>query len=98
MAQRAGPGLPGGPPAPVAANPLGHPRTLAIGPAGDSLTFTGTSGALTLTVPPGAVAAAIDFTIDEVAPNTAPSSVGSAFRVGPASAALLAPVTLIFTP
>ena len=95
---RAGPGLPGGPPAPVAASPMGRPRTLSIGPAGDSFTFTGTSGALTLTVPPGAVASPIDFTIDEVTPNTAPSSIGSAFRVGPSSAALLAPVTLAFTP
>jgi hypothetical protein len=95
---RAGPGLAGGPLPPIAARPSGRALTLGIGPAGDSLTFVGTSGSLTLTVPPGAVAAVMDFTIDELTPNTAVGGLGSAFRVGPANAPLLAPVTLTFTP
>jgi hypothetical protein len=89
---RAGPGLPGGPAAPQAATPSGRPRTASIGPAGDTLTF----GALTLTVPPGAVASSVDFTIDEVTPNTAVGASGSAYLVGPSGAALLLPVTLTF--
>ena len=89
---RAGPGLPGGPAAPQAATPSGRPKTLSIGPAGDALTF----GALTLTVPAGAVAAPVEFTIDEVTPNTAVGATGSAYLVGPAGAPLLLPVTLTF--
>jgi hypothetical protein len=89
---RAGPGLPGGPAAPQAATPSGRPKTVSIGPSGDTLTF----GALTLTVPPGAVAAPLDFTIDEVMPNTAIGGTGSAYLVGPSGAPLLLPVTLTF--
>src|SRR4051812_48509950 len=89
---RAGPGLPGGPAAPQAATPSGRPKSLSIGPGGDTLTF----GALTLTVPPGAVAAPVDFTIDEVTPNTAVGATGSAYLIGPASAPLLLPLTLTF--
>lgn len=89
---RAGPGLPGGPAAPQAATPSGRPKTVTIGPGGDTLTF----GALTLTVPPGAVAAPVDFTIDEVTPNTAIGASGSAYLVGPSAAPLLLPVALTF--
>src|ERR1700675_4264757 len=89
---RAGPGLPGGPAAPQAATPSGRPKTVSIGPAGDALTF----GALTLTVPPGAVATPVEFTIDEVTPNTAIGATGSAYLIGPGGAPLLLPVTLTF--
>ncbi|MGZ6142676.1 MAG: hypothetical protein ACXWLM_05025 [Myxococcales bacterium] len=89
---RAGPGLPGGPAAPPAATPSGRPKTASIGPAGDTLTF----GARTLTVPPGAGAAPVDFTLDEVTPNTAVGASGSAYLVGPSGAALFLPVTLTF--
>jgi len=88
---RAGPGIPGGPLPPVAATASGRPKTLSIGPSGDTLTF----GSLTLTVPAGAVATAAEFTIDEVTPNTAIGAVGSAYQVA-SSAPLLAPVTLTF--
>ena len=89
---RAGPGLPGGPPAPMAATPSGRPKTLSIGPGGDTLTF----GSLTLTVPEGAVASPVDFTIDEVTPNTAVGATGSAYLVAASGATLLLPVTLTF--
>lgn len=92
VAPRAGPGIPGGPLAPLAANPVGRPTTLSIGPAGDSLTL----GAVTLTVPPGAVAQPTDFTIVEVVPNTAIGAAGSAYLIGPVAAALLLPVTIAF--
>ncbi len=98
VAPRAGPGLAGGPLPPFAARPAGRSLSLSIGPAGASLTFAGASGALTLTVPPGAVAAPVAFSIDEMLPNTAVGAVGSAFRIGPPDAPLLALVTLTFTP
>lgn len=91
VAPRAGPGIPGGPVPPVAATPSGRPKALSIGPGGDTLTF----GSLTLTVPPGAVASATEFTIDEVTPNTAVGALGSAYLVA-SSGPLLAPVTLTF--
>ena len=54
-------------------------------------------GNLSLTVPAGAVSQDTQFTIDVVAPDTAPGAVGSAYRLGPSGLVLARPVTLTFT-
>jgi hypothetical protein len=73
--------------------PTGPSAKLAIGPLGASLASP--DGRMTLTVPPGAVASTLDFTIDEIT-NTAPGGVGVAYRIGPSGSLLAVPATLTF--
>ncbi|WP_242393489.1 hypothetical protein [Anaeromyxobacter oryzisoli] len=71
--------------------PLAIAATATISAAGGALSST--DGALTLAVPPGAVAGATDFTITRI-DNTARGAVGSAFRLGPEGTTFTTPVTL----
>src|SRR4051812_23033974 len=96
--QPAGPGLPGGPIPPPAGRPTGRSGSLSIGSSGGTLPFIASDGSsLTLSVPPGALSAAVEFTIEEIT-TTALAAVGSAFRILPGSPALIAAATLVFTP
>ena len=92
-----GPGIAGGPIAPPRGSATGLSATGNIGPAGGSVSLVASdTGQLQLTVPAGAVSAAADFTIEEIAVSGLPGAVGVGYRVtGPA---LLAAATLSFTP
>jgi hypothetical protein len=83
-----GTGTPGA--APVG-TPKGNPVTGRIGPNGGSLASG--DGALTLTVPPGAVAAETTFSIQPVT-NTAFGGLGDALRLDASGASLAQPLTL----
>lgn len=73
--------------------PTGRVSHLAIDGLGGLVVSP--DGRLTLTVPPGAVAAGVDFTIGEIT-NTAPGGVGVAYRLGPSGLAFAVPVVLTF--
>jgi hypothetical protein len=59
-------------------------------------TIASSDGLVLLTVPPGAVASATVFTIDEVLTDSAPGAIGKAYRLGPSSTPFLAPLTVTF--
>ncbi len=79
-------------PTPVGA-PLSETTATTLSAAGG--TFASADGALTITVPAGAVAAPTELTITAIA-NTARGAVGSAFRLGPEGTTFTTPVTLTF--
>lgn len=74
--------------------PTGSPASAVIGSAGGSLKSP--DGALTLTVPPGALTADTTLTIQPLS-NLAPGGVGSAYRLGPEGQTFAVPVTLTRT-
>jgi hypothetical protein len=95
---------PAGPAGPWAGElvPVATPRgpevdpTLAATVVGDAQgTVSSSDGALTVTVPPGAVAEPTQLTVTPIA-NMARGAIGPAFRLGPAGATFAAPVTLTF--
>ena len=71
----------------------GSPTSQNIGPAGGTLTAAG--GAVSLTVPAGALAANTDISIQAVTPQ-APGAIGSSWRLLPEGVQFSAPVTLTF--
>jgi hypothetical protein len=73
--------------------PSGPIATASIGPAGGTLGSQ--DGNLILTIPPGAVPAAISFTIEPIT-NEAPGGVGGAYRLGPEGQAFAAPAQVSF--
>lgn len=79
-------------PSPVG-RPLGKLVTSAIGASGGTLVSD--DGQLTVVIPAGAVAAPVDFTVEEIT-NTAPGGQGNAYRIGPAGTLLAVPATLTF--
>ena len=96
-----GPGIAGGPVAPPRGNPTGLTAAGPIGPAGGSVKLIASDGgSLTATVPPGALAATINFTIDEIVtdPLVLLGATGKGYRLGPAATPLLLPMTLAFSP
>jgi hypothetical protein len=74
--------------------PVGPPVQITAGPGGGSLTSD--DGGLTLVVPPDAVPAPTEFTVQRIA-STAPGA-SSAWRVGPTGVDFSAPVSLVFRP
>lgn len=90
-----GPGLPGGPVPPPRGRGSAVTATAVIDAAGGTVSLAVGSQTLTVTVPTGALEGSATVTLEEIS-NTAPASVGSAFRVT-ASLPLAAPATLTFT-
>jgi len=91
--ERAGPGLPGGPPPPPKGAPSGKKAALIIDGSGGTVSL----GALAVTIPPGALAAAVDVTIAELTGPPPLGLVGSVYQVAPADLALALPATFTFT-
>ncbi|HEY6913002.1 MAG TPA: hypothetical protein VI356_26720 [Myxococcales bacterium] len=93
-----GPGIPGGPVPPPKGRRQAQVATAVIDASGGSLSLQGTtSETMTVTVPPGAVAAPTSFSLTSIT-NTAPGGYDSAFRIeAPAGLQLAAPMTLTFT-
>ncbi|WP_242393652.1 hypothetical protein [Anaeromyxobacter oryzisoli] len=73
--------------------PIGSPTSARIGAAGGELSTP--DGLITVTVPPGALAEAHDFTIQEIV-NYAPNAVGGAYRLGPEGTTFSTPVSVTF--
>ena len=73
--------------------PNGEPATGSIGPAGGSLSSK--DGGVTLTVPPGAVASTVDFTIQPIT-NEAPGGFGNSYQLGPEGKTFAVPVQITF--
>ncbi|HUJ58214.1 MAG TPA: hypothetical protein VLX92_06970 [Kofleriaceae bacterium] len=82
-----------GDPAPVG-TPTGDPVTATIGAAGGTLTSG--DGALSIVVPPGAVASDTTFSIQPIT-NTTFAPLGAGYRLAPSDLAFAAPVTLRFS-
>jgi hypothetical protein len=94
-----GPGLPGGPLAPPRGRPGSQQVVQTIGSAGGSLQLATADGAMLLVaVPPGAVSAPTDFSIEDLAISGLDGAVGGGYRIGPAGAVLSVAATLTFTP
>ena len=96
-----GPGIPGGPVPPSRGRASGLSAMATIGPAGGTLALVASDGgSLTMTVPAGALGAAVNFTIDEIAtdPLVLIGAIGRGYRLGPVGAPLVLPVTLAFAP
>jgi hypothetical protein len=74
--------------------PIGEPVRTTIGPAGGTLASA--DGALTLTVPAGALAGEETVALQEIS-NFAPGRVGRAFRLSPEGVAFAQPVTIQFS-
>jgi hypothetical protein len=93
-----GPGVPGGPVPPPKGRGQAQVATAIIDAGGGSLSLQGTtSETLTVTLPPGAVAAPTSFSLTLIT-NTAPGGYDSAFRIeAPAGLQLAAPMTLAWT-
>jgi hypothetical protein len=73
---------------------IGAPVSQSIGPAGGTLSSS--SSALSIMVPPGALAAANELTIQAIT-AVAPGAVGPAWRLGPEGVQFAAPITVTFT-
>ena len=73
--------------------PGGAAATSSIGASGGSLTSP--DGRLTLSVPPGAVAGAVDFTIQPIT-NSAPGGLGIAYRLTPDGENFAVPADISF--
>src|SRR3954468_14198276 len=98
-----GTGLAGGPVPPPRSRTTGLAAGAVIGPEGGTVTLddiANGNGALTMTVPPGAVAAPVSFTLDQIAvdPASVLGAVGPGYRIGPAGTTLGAAVMLSFLP
>ena len=70
---------------------IGGKATMTIGPAGGTLAST--DGILTLTVPPGALAADVTIGIEPVT-NTAPLGIGASYRLTPEGTTFAVPATV----
>ncbi|BDG05255.1 hypothetical protein [Anaeromyxobacter oryzae] len=79
-------------PTPVGA-PIGVPVSAHIDAAGGELATP--DGLLEITIPPGAISAPQDFTIQEIV-NYAPGSIGGAYRLGPDGTKFAKPVSITF--
>jgi hypothetical protein len=90
-----------GPPPPAGVGtPRGPPQAQLVDAAtGGEVTATDAAGtaSVTLSIPPGALAASTEIVITEIG-NTAPGGVGSAWRIGPDGLSLATPATLTFRP
>jgi hypothetical protein len=73
--------------------PVGPPTSATISTEGGSLSTP--DGALSISIPPGAVTSPTEFTITPIA-NTARGAAAGAFRLAPHGAAFAVPVTLTF--
>src|SRR5574342_363987 len=73
--------------------PEGPPSSASISAEGGTLSTP--DGALSISIPAGAVTSPIEFTITPIA-NTARGAVAGAFRLGPDGATFARPVTLTF--
>lgn len=73
--------------------PSGDPSSATLSQPGGTLASA--DGRLTLTIPEGAIASAVPFSIQPIT-NEAPGGVGSAYRLGPEGASFVAPVRLTF--
>ncbi len=96
--QPGGPGLPGGPTPPPRGRTTGLTASAAIGPAGGSISLIASAGALTLTIPAGALSAAVTFSLSEIIPVGLLGGVGSGYRIDPLGTPVSLPATLTFTP
>ena len=76
-----------------AGEPIGPPATATISTEGGTLSTP--DGALTVTIPAGAVAAPTEFSITPIV-NTARGALSGAFRLGPEGTTFAEPVTLTF--
>jgi len=73
--------------------PDGQAASASIGVSGGALTSS--DGRLTLSVPPGAVAGAVNFTIQPIT-NEAPGGTGSAYRLTPDGQTFAVPASIVF--
>ena len=73
--------------------PNGEAATGSVGPAGGSLSSK--DGSVTLTIPPGAVAGTVDFTIQPIT-NEAPGGFGNSYQLGPEGQTFAVPVQITF--
>jgi len=73
--------------------PIGEPTSEPLPPNGGALASP--DGFLFVDVPPGAVPAGAQFTVQEVT-NLAPGGIGPAWRLGPEGTTFVAPITLTF--
>ncbi len=73
--------------------PDGQAASASIGVSGGALTSP--DGGLTLSVPPGAVAGAVNFTIQPIT-NQAPGGIGSAYRLTPDGQTFAVPASITF--
>ena len=73
--------------------PDGQAASASIGVSGGALTSP--DGRLTLSVPPGAVAGAVNFTIQPIT-NEAPGGTGSAYRLTPDGQTFAVPASIVF--
>lgn len=95
------PDPPPAPPPPSAAGPTVTPRGTAegfvaaetVGPAGGTVSSAG--GRLEILIPPGALAAPTEITIQPIT-NTMPNGIGQAYRLGPEGIAFAVPVKIRF--
>ena len=71
----------------------GAPDSMVVGATGG--TFASSDGQLTITVPPGALAADTMLTIQPIT-NEAPGGAGAAYRLGPEGQTFAVPATLTF--
>src|SRR5205807_8466966 len=99
----AGPGITGGPVPPPRSRTTGLTAGTVIGPEGGTLTLDDTAngnGSLTIAIPPGAVSAPVNFTLDQIAvdPAAVLGAVGPGYRIGPAGTTLATAITLSFVP
>lgn len=77
-----------------AGEPVGVPTNATIGAAGGTLASS--DGRLTITVPPGAMAAGTVVTIQPIT-ATAPGALGSGYRLSPEGVTFTQPVSLTFS-
>ncbi len=73
--------------------PDGQAASASIGVSGGALTSP--DGRLTLSVPPGAVTGAVNFTIQPIT-NQAPGGIGSAYRLTPDGQTFAVPASIVF--
>jgi hypothetical protein len=74
--------------------PIGDPVVTSITPAGG--TVTSSDGALSIVIPPDAVAAPVDVSVQLVS-NTSFAPVGMSYRLSPSDLELAKPATLVFS-
>jgi hypothetical protein len=74
--------------------PTGPPVSTVIGPAGGELASA--DGRLSMSVPPGTVAADTTFSIQPIT-SLAPTSIGAGYRLEPGGTTFTQPVSLIFS-